>query len=145
MGQAHSLQCHGGPTPLTKQRISASLGTKALGVDDVLAEKVRTMWQKGRELANSFKRELTVYRRVLADARTPASAKIFLGLAIAYLCMPFDLIPDFIPVLGHLDDVVIVPALVYAALRLIPQDLVAEHRANAFAEHARNHTYNAAP
>jgi uncharacterized membrane protein YkvA (DUF1232 family) len=103
------------------------------------------MWQKGRELANSFKRELTVYRRVLADARTPASAKIFLGLAIAYLCMPFDLIPDFIPVLGHLDDVVIVPALVYAALRLIPQDLVAEHRANAFAEHARNHTYNGAP
>src|SRR6266480_4825929 len=98
------------------------------------------MWQKGRELAKSFKRELTVYRRVLADPRTPINAKVFLGLAVGYLCMPFDLIPDFIPVLGHLDDVVIVPALVYAALRLIPQDLVAEHRANVLGDHARNRT-----
>jgi uncharacterized membrane protein YkvA (DUF1232 family) len=103
------------------------------------------MWQKGRELAKTFKRELTVYRCVLADARTPVSAKIFLGLAIAYLCMPFDLIPDFIPVLGHLDDAVIVPALVYAALRLIPQELVAEHRANALADHRRNRALNGAP
>ena len=102
------------------------------------------MLKKGKELAESFKRELTVFRRVLADPRTPPSAKIFLGLAIAYLCMPFDLIPDFIPVLGHLDDVVIVPALVYAALRLIPQDLVAEHRANGLGDHARNRTFSGA-
>ena len=102
------------------------------------------MWKKGRELANSFKRELTLYQRVLADARTPVSAKIFLGLAIAYPCTPFDLIPDFIPVLGHLDDVVIVPALVYAALRLIPQKLVAEHRANVLADPPRNRTDNSA-
>jgi uncharacterized membrane protein YkvA (DUF1232 family) len=102
------------------------------------------MWKKGRELAGSFKRELTVYRRILADPRTPVSAKIFLGLAIAYLCMPFDLIPDFIPVLGHLVDVVIVPALAYAALRLIPQDLVAEHRAKVLGDHARNRTFNGA-
>jgi uncharacterized membrane protein YkvA (DUF1232 family) len=92
------------------------------------------MWKKGRDLAKSFKRELTVYRRVLADARTPVSAKIFLSLAIAYLCMPLDLIPDFIPVFGHLDDLVIVPALVYVALRLIPQELVAEHRAQVISE-----------
>jgi uncharacterized membrane protein YkvA (DUF1232 family) len=97
------------------------------------------MWNKGRELAKSFKRELTLYRRVLADARTPVSAKIFLGLAIAYLCMPFDLIPDFIPVFGHLDDLVIVPALVYAALRLIPRELVTEHRAQAIPENMQPH------
>ena len=81
-----------------------------------------------------------MYRRVLADPRTPVSAKIFLGLAIGYLCMPSDLVPDFIPVLGHLDDVVLVPALVYAALRLIPQELVAVHRANVLADHRRNCT-----
>jgi uncharacterized membrane protein YkvA (DUF1232 family) len=100
------------------------------------------MWKKGRELAKSFKRELTVYRRVLADERTPPSAKIFLGLAIAYLCMPFDLIPDFIPMFGHLDDLVIVPTLVYVALRSIPQELVAEHRAKVLADPARNRTDN---
>ena len=86
------------------------------------------MWQQSKDLARAFKRELKVYRRVLVDERTPLSAKIFLGLAIGYLCMPFDLIPDFIPVLGHLDDVVIVPALVYIALRFVPRELVAEHR-----------------
>ena len=98
------------------------------------------MLRKGRELAKSFTRELKVYRRVLADPRTPISAKIFLCLAIGYLCMPFDVIPDFIPVLGHLNDAVIVPALVYAALRLIPHELVAEHRANVLADHRRNCT-----
>src|SRR5947209_9449121 len=96
------------------------------------------MWQRSKDLARAFKRELAVYRRVLSDARTPRAAKVFLGLAIGYLCMPFDLIPDFIPVLGHLDDAVIVPALVYAALRLIPQELVAEHRAKVLADPARN-------
>ncbi|MDP9253507.1 MAG: DUF1232 domain-containing protein [Verrucomicrobiota bacterium] len=86
------------------------------------------MWRKRKELARYFKRELTLYRRVLADPRTPGGAKIFLGLAIGYLCMPFDLIPDFIPVLGQLDDAVIVPALVYVGLRFIPRELLAEHR-----------------
>lgn len=42
--------------------------------------------------------------------------------------MPFDLIPDFIPVIGHLDDVIIVPALVYLGLHFIPPELVAEPR-----------------
>ena len=91
------------------------------------------MWEKSRELAKSLKRELTVYRCVLADPRTPVSAKVFLALALGYLCMPFDLIP----VLGYLDDGLIVPALVYAAVRLVPQELVAEHRANVLADHAR--------
>jgi uncharacterized membrane protein YkvA (DUF1232 family) len=86
------------------------------------------VWEKGKRLARSFKRELAIYQRVLADPRTPMQAKIFLGLAVGYLCMPFDLIPDFIPVIGHLDDVIIVPTLVYLALRFIPRELLAEHR-----------------
>ena len=92
------------------------------------------MWQQSKDLARAFKRELAVYRRVLADERTPRSAKIFLGLAVGYLCMPFDLIPDFIPVLGLLDDAIIVPGLVYIALRFVPRELVAEHRARVTAE-----------
>src|SRR5690242_14273293 len=102
------------------------------------------MWQQSKDLALAFKRELTVYRRVLADERTPRSAKIFLGLAIGYLCMPFDLIPDFIPVLGHLDDVVIVPALVYIALRFVPRELVAEHRTHVVHEAKKRSAYRAA-
>jgi carbonic anhydrase len=43
--------------------------------------------------------------------------------------MPFDLVPDFVPVIGQLDDLVIIPLLVYLAMRRIPQDVVAEHRA----------------
>ena len=92
------------------------------------------MWQQSKDLARAFKRELAVYRRVLADERTPRSAKIFLGLAVGYLCMPFDLIPDFIPVLGLLDDAIIVPGLVYIALRFVPRELVAEHRTRVTAE-----------
>jgi uncharacterized membrane protein YkvA (DUF1232 family) len=105
------------------------------------------MWEKGKHLARSFKRELTIYQRVLADSRTPVQAKIFLGLAIGYLCMPFDLIPDFIPVIGHLDDVIIVPALVYLGLRFIPPELVAEHRRcvasqiNEWSESEKRHFY----
>ena len=55
-------------------------------------------------------------------------AKVLLGVAIGYLLLPFDLIPDFIPVIGHLDDLVIVPGLVYLALKMIPDEVVAECR-----------------
>jgi uncharacterized membrane protein YkvA (DUF1232 family) len=85
-------------------------------------------FERGKDMARLFKRELIVYQRVLKDERTPARAKVFLGLAIAYLCMPFDLIPDFIPVIGHLDDAVIIPALVFVALRCVPREVVSEHR-----------------
>jgi len=101
-------------------------------------------FERSKEIARSFKRELIVYQRVLRDERTPLPAKLFLAVAIGYFCMPFDLIPDFIPVLGHLDDAVIVSALVYAALRLIPQELFAEHRANVLADPTRNRTGNGA-
>jgi uncharacterized membrane protein YkvA (DUF1232 family) len=85
-------------------------------------------FERSKEMTRAFKRELIVYQRVLRDERTPLVAKLFLSLAIGYLLMPFDLIPDFIPVIGHLDDVVIVPALVFVALQCIPREIVAEHR-----------------
>jgi uncharacterized membrane protein YkvA (DUF1232 family) len=83
---------------------------------------------KLREVTRQFKRELAVYRFVLADPRTPRPAKIFLGMALAYLLLPFDLIPDFIPVLGQLDDVLIVPGLVLIALRMIPAEIIEDCR-----------------
>jgi uncharacterized membrane protein YkvA (DUF1232 family) len=91
---------------------------------------------RSKEMARLFKRELIVYQRVLKDERTPARAKVFLGLAIGYLCMPFDLIPDFIPIIGHLDDAIIIPALVFVALRLIPREVVSGHREQVVREQA---------
>lgn len=86
------------------------------------------MRQQLKQFGKTLKRELTLYQRVLKDPRTPKLAKIFLGAAIAYVLMPFDLIPDFIPVLGQLDDLVIVPLLFFLALKNIPKELLEEHR-----------------
>jgi len=89
------------------------------------------MFAAAKSLARAFKRELAVYRLVLKHKRTPLISKCLLWLAIAYLLMPFDIIPDWLPVIGQLDDLVIVPALVYLALKLIPGDVVRECRARA--------------
>lgn len=93
-------------------------------------------FERSKDVVRLFKRELIVYQRVLQDERTPLSAKLFLALAIGYLCMPFDLIPDFIPVIGHLDDAVIVPALVFVALRFVPPELVSEYREQVIRDQA---------
>lgn len=86
------------------------------------------MMERARGLIQQAKREVTLYQRVLRDARTPWLARVVLGAAVGYLLLPFDLIPDFIPVLGQLDDVLIVPGLLWLALRLIPPHILEEHR-----------------
>lgn len=74
-------------------------------------------------LASRFKQEVSFYRALHAHPQTPWLAKALLWLALGYLVLPFDLIPDFIPVIGQLDELVIVPLLLYIALRLIPVDV----------------------
>ena len=82
-------------------------------------------------VARRFKEELRVYRLVLQDHRTPKLAKWLLGIAVAYALSPVDLIPDFIPVIGHLDDLVILPLLVITAVKLIPPSVIEDCRARA--------------
>ena len=84
-----------------------------------------------KAVARSLKSELRVYQGVARDPRTPLLAKALLGLAVGYTLMPFDLIPDFIPVIGHLDDLVIVPLLIVAVWRLIPDEVLQDHRSRA--------------
>ncbi|MCX7626957.1 MAG: YkvA family protein [Methylophilaceae bacterium] len=81
-----------------------------------------------REMAGRLKTELAVYRLVARHPRTPRLAKWLLVIAVGYALMPFDLIPDFIPVIGHLDELVIIPGLVYLALKMIPPEVVSECR-----------------
>lgn len=81
-----------------------------------------------RETARKLKTELAVYRLVLKHEHTPWLAKVLLGMAIGYVLMPFDLIPDFIPVLGQLDELLIVPGLVILALKLVPEEVIGECR-----------------
>ena len=73
--------------------------------------------------------EIDVYRLVLKHRGTPRLAKLILGTAVAYAVSPIDLIPDFIPVIGHLDDIVILPVLAWLGLRLIPRWVIDECRA----------------
>lgn len=67
------------------------------------------------------------------DPRTPWYAKALAAAVAAYALSPIDLIPDFIPVLGQLDDLLIVPAGLWLAVRLIPPAVLTEHRAAAAA------------
>lgn len=71
------------------------------------------------------------------DPRTPFAAKLVGGLVAAYAFSPIDLIPDFVPGLGLLDDLILVPLGLALALRLIPSQLAAEFRAAAEAAAAR--------
>jgi uncharacterized membrane protein YkvA (DUF1232 family) len=80
------------------------------------------------KITGEFKRQLTTYNAAIRHPRTPWAARWLLVAAITYAASPIDLIPDFIPVLGQLDDVIIIPALVELAVRLIPQDVLAECR-----------------
>jgi uncharacterized membrane protein YkvA (DUF1232 family) len=74
------------------------------------------------------KREMAYYRALIRHPKTPRPARWLIGGALAYLLMPVDLIPDWIPVLGYLDDLVIVPGLIYAALVIIPLSVKNECR-----------------
>jgi uncharacterized membrane protein YkvA (DUF1232 family) len=82
-----------------------------------------------RQIGQRLKTELTFYQLVLRHPQTPKMARFLLWLAVGYVLLPFDLIPDFLPIIGQLDDLIIVPGLIYLALRIIPDALIRECRA----------------
>ena len=86
------------------------------------------MLKKLKIKIDHFKREIKVYQMILKDKRTPRLAKFFLGLAVGYALSHIDLIPDFIPIIGHLDDMLIVPLLVIIAIKLTPRKIIEDCR-----------------
>jgi uncharacterized membrane protein YkvA (DUF1232 family) len=89
------------------------------------------MLNKWKSAVQKLKQEIKVYRLILKDRRTPRRAKILVWVAIGYALLPFDLIPDFIPVIGQLDDLIIVPALLTIAVKMVPGEVIADCRAKA--------------
>jgi len=83
--------------------------------------------------ARALKRDVVALWLAARDRRTPLGAKLLAGLVAAYALSPIDLIPDFIPVLGYLDDLLLVPAGIWLVVRLIPAKLLEEFRAAAVA------------
>ena len=83
--------------------------------------------------AHRLKADLYALYLAARDPRTPWYAKLFLAGVVAYAASPIDLIPDFVPVLGYLDDVILIPFALALALKLVPYAVMADCRARAAA------------
>jgi uncharacterized membrane protein YkvA (DUF1232 family) len=86
---------------------------------------------RARAQAKRLKREAYALYFVARDPHTPWYARALAAAVVAYALSPFDLIPDFVPGLGYLDDLVIVPLGIALVLRLVPHEVLAECRARA--------------
>jgi uncharacterized membrane protein YkvA (DUF1232 family) len=87
--------------------------------------------------ARLVKRDIHAIYLCSRDPRVPWHAKALAIFVAAYALSPIDLIPDFVPVLGYLDDVILVPVGIWLVVRLIPAHIMAEHRELAAAAHDR--------
>ena len=92
---------------------------------------MRNLLNAATTWAREIKRDVVVLWIAARDSRTPLLAKIAAAAVAAYALSPIDLIPDFVPILGYLDDLVIVPLGILLVLKLIPAALMGEFRAKA--------------
>lgn len=90
-----------------------------------------TLFSRARRWAGAIKRDVHAVWLAARAPRTPWYAKALALVVAAYALSPVDLIPDFIPVLGYLDDLILVPLGLMLAVRLIPPEVMAEHRVTA--------------
>ena len=81
-----------------------------------------------KERAKKLKTDIPAIFLALKNKETPIAAKLVAAVTVAYALSPIDLIPDFIPVLGYLDDVILLPALVVLTVRLIPKETMEKNR-----------------
>jgi len=84
-----------------------------------------------KQRARTIKRDTYTLYFACRDPRTPWYVKVFAGGIVAYALSPIDLIPDFIPVIGYLDDLILLPLAIVLAVKLIPEPVLVECRAKA--------------
>ncbi len=100
--------------------------------------------QRARQWARGLKRDVVAVYLAARDRRTPWAVRVLAVAVAAYALSPIDLVPDFIPVLGYLDDLLIVPLGLMLVLRLLPPQVLADARAHAAQLLARPRSYAAA-
>lgn len=81
-----------------------------------------------KERAKKLKTDIPALFLALKDKDTPIFAKVFVGITVIYALSPIDLVPDFIPILGYLDDVILLPMLVALTIKFIPKDVLERNR-----------------
>lgn len=89
------------------------------------------MLDRMKRWARAIKRDVVALWLAARDPRVPWYAKAVAGLVAAYALSPIDLIPDFVPVLGYLDDVILIPLGIMLAVKLVPAALMQEFRRRA--------------
>jgi uncharacterized membrane protein YkvA (DUF1232 family) len=102
------------------------------------------MLGRAREWATAMRRETVAVGLAIRDPRTPWVARVVGALVLAYAASPIDLIPDFVPILGLLDDLLIVPGGLWLTVLLIPREVLEEARARADHELRERHSVLAA-
>lgn len=89
------------------------------------------MWQRLKNWARLLKSDIVTLWFACRHPQTPLPAKIAAALIVAYAFSPIDLIPDFIPVLGLLDEIILLPVFIWLTLKLVPAPVIAECRVRA--------------
>jgi len=84
-----------------------------------------------KHTARQIKIDIVALMHAMKDSRTPWYAKVFVGFIIGYALSPIDLIPDFIPIIGYLDDLILLPIAIVLAIKLIPQEAMSDARLHA--------------
>lgn len=84
-----------------------------------------------KERANKLKLNIKVIYMALKHKKTPWLAKVMAGITIMYALSPIDFIPDFIPVLGYLDDLIILPAMIALTIKMIPDEIIEQCKINS--------------
>ncbi len=95
---------------------------------------LREFWTELKRVGSEIQQSIRVLTSALRDERVPFAAKLVIFLVVAYAASPVDLIPDFIPVLGLLDDLILLPLGIALAWKLIPNEILDDLREKAIAQ-----------